>query len=312
MNPISSISSQTLARAVLALGLPGLLGAAVPPQTKLADPQETMQPTWIKREGVYLFANNYDAGSFQSWAKFTLDDVYAVELAPPRSTWGQQERIKLVAAPLSEKSGNHAVQFTVPRALNSFRAELALTQEPGFQERWYGLRIFVPADWIFDAEDGNDIVTQWHHILGGATAPERGNYPPLSIAINGEAWNINNNFGTVGKADREHFVATEKVVPGRWYSWVIHAKWSPRADGRLEIWLNGSRVVNKTGPNTYDTPLAHTPYWKIGIYHPGWKARGTEKRTAHRATITRRVIVIDDTKMGSESATYQDVAPPQF
>ena len=112
-------------------------------------------------------------------------------------------------------------------------------------------------------------------------------------------------------ADREHFVVTEKVVPGRWYAWVIHAKWSPRGDGRLEIWLDGNRVVNKTGPNTYDTPLAHTPYWKIGIYHPGWRGRGTEKRSAQRATITRRVIVIDDTKMGSESATYQDVAPPQ-
>ena len=278
---------------------------------KAPDPQETLQPDWIRRQGVYLFAEDYNAGSFQAWAKFTLDDVYAVDQAPPRAAWGRQERIKLVDTPRSARPGDRAVQFTVPRALNSFRAELALTQEPGYQERWYGVRIFVPADWVFDEEDGGDIVTQWHHILGGATAPERGNYPPLSIAIKGDRWNINNNYGIVGQAKRDNFYAPAKVIPGQWVSWVIHAQWSPRSEGRLEIWLNGDQVVNKSGPNTYDTPKPHTPYWKIGLYHPEWKTRNASKFNAHPAKIRQRVIVIDDTRMGDERATFRDVAPPQ-
>lgn len=302
--------TKILARSAALLCLAGT-AACLAASKQHADPQETMKPSsWMKPNGVYLFGDNYDAGSFQSWAKFTLNDVYAVELAPQRSEWGRQEQIKIVDAPLATSPGNKAVQFTVPRALNSFRAELALTQEPGYQERWYGLRVFIPADWVFDEDDGGDIVTQWHHILGGAPSPGRGNYPPLSIAAKGDRWNINSNHGTIGRADRDNFHPEEKVRPGAWANWVIHAKWSPNSDGVLEIWLNGKQVVNRKGPNTYHTPTPHTPYWKIGIYHPEWKTRNAEKFQAHKATIAKRVVVIDDTRMGNERATYEDVAPP--
>lgn len=271
-----------------------------------------MEPTWIKQEGVYLFRDNFDNGSFLQWSKYTLDDRYALDLEPPRSEWGRQERIKVVDAPLATRIGDKAVKFTVARQLNSFRSELALTSERGFQERWYGVRIFVPSDWEFgsaNTADQSDIVTQWHH-LSSLPASATGKYPPLSVSIQGTTWAINNNFGVEGQATRDNFVATGRVDAGRWTAWVFHIKWSPESDGRLQIWKDGVLAVDKHGPTTYRTGKSTTPYWKIGIYHPNWKSRNEAKFNSPPSPVKSRVIFVDDVRMGDRHATYQDVAPP--
>lgn len=290
--------------AVFLLGSGEAAGAA-------ADPQDSMGTSWIHPHGVYLFEENFDQGSFLSWSKYTLDDQYALDAEPPRVAWGRQERIKIVAAPLSRSPGNRAVQFTVPRALNSFRSELALTAENGFHERWYGLRVFVPRDWILDspnATDSEDIVTQWHHIIA-IDHDTPGKYPPLAIAIKGAKWTINSNYGVEGHAQRDNFDVPGKVEPGQWVSWVLHIKWSPDRDGVLQIWKDGALVVQKNGPNTYQSNRPRTPYWKIGIYHPNWKTRNAARFNAVKSSIAKRVIVIDDVKLGDERASYRDVAP---
>lgn len=304
-------SPRSLFRPLVLLACCAGFAAAASAQDK-EDPQAKMEPTWIKKEGVHLFRDNFDDGSFLKWSKYTLDDRYALELEPPRSEWGKQERIKVVEAPLAARPGDKAVKFTVARQLNSFRSELALTAEPGFQDRWYGVRIFVPADWVFgsaNTTDNSDIVTQWHHI-SSLPASATGKYPSLSVSIQGTTWAINNNFGVEGQATRDNFVATGRVEAGQWTAWVFHIKWSAESDGVLQIWKDGVLAVDKHGPTTYKPGHLRTPYWKIGIYHPNWRTRNEAKFNSPKSTVKERVIYIDDVKMGDEHATYEDVAPP--
>ncbi|MBN7138559.1 hypothetical protein A7A76_05430 [Lysobacter enzymogenes] len=270
-----------------------------------------MQATWIEHEGVLMFHDGFDQGSLLKWSKYTLDDRYALELEPPRAQWGRQERIRVVDAPSPAHPGDKALRFAVKRGLDTFRSELALTAEPGFQERWYGLRIYVPADWTFgspNATDHGDIVTQWHHI-SSLPSSARGKYPPLALAIKDRTWQIDNNYGIEGEGTNDDFDAGS-VDAGRWTAWVFHVKWSPDGDGLLQVWKNGVPVLDKRGPTTYRPGHLRTPYWKIGLYHPGWKKRNQDKFNAVASTVAERVVYVDDVKMGDEHAAYADVAPP--
>ncbi|GAB6165931.1 hypothetical protein JCM19992_19310 [Thermostilla marina] len=219
------------------------------------------------------------------------------------------ERIKIVAAPGLEP-GRKAVRFFVPRAPNSFRAEISLPSEKGFNERWYGARLLVPADWVFDSTRGNDIVMQWHAVPGNW----RATYPNLAIAIGNDNWFIRQNYGCAQtKPTRVTHKLDDPVEPGKWVSWVIHAKWSPNADGLLQVWKDGRLVLNLKGPNVYSTIGAeYTPYLKTGIYHPEWHVDNDAKREAfdkERPVATDKVIYVTDIKIGDERARYDDVVP---
>ena len=206
--------------------------------------------------------------------------------------------------------GRKAVRFAVPRGPNSFRAEISLPHEPGFQERWYGERIFIPHDWVFDTGRGNDIVMQWHAIPGNW----RATFPNLEISVGNTNWFIRQSFGSAQtKPTRTNRKLDNLVQPGLWVTWVIHARWSPDTNGVLQIWKDGKLVMDQNGANVYSTiGLEYTPYLKTGIYHPEWHLDKDGKREAfdkEQAVATNKVIYITDVKIGSERAKYADVAP---
>lgn len=248
-----------------------------------------------------LFEDDFKSSPFGRW-NFSEDDRYKLQKETP-------ERIRIVEAPGLE-SGRKAARFTVPRAPNSFRAEISLPHEAGFTERWYGERVLVPADWVFDPNRGNDLVMQWHAIPGNW----RATYPNLEISIGNTNWYIRQSFGSAqAKPTRTNERLADPVRPGVWASWVIHAKWSPREDGLLQIWKDGKIVLERKGPNVYTTiGVAYTPYLKTGIYHPEWHLDKEGKREAfehERAVATNKVVFVTDVKVGGDRAAYEDVAP---
>jgi hypothetical protein len=91
-------------------------------------------------------------------------------------------------------------------------------------------------------------------------------------------------------------------------AWVVHVRWSSGNDGSVEIWKDGKQVFATKGPNTFLTKPV-TPYFKTGIYHPQWKEKNEKKFKKEATTLTKRVIYTADVKIGSEKATYKDVAP---
>ena len=129
-----------------------------------------------------VFQDDFRSGRFGRW-NFSEDDRYGLFQESPA-------RMQIVDAP-GLGVGCRAVRFVVPRAPNSFRAELSLPHENGFQERWYGERVMVPADWVFDPNRGGDIVMQWHAIPGNW----RATFPNLAISIQQSNWVVRQSYG---------------------------------------------------------------------------------------------------------------------
>jgi hypothetical protein len=248
-----------------------------------------------------IFHDDFRSGQFGKW-RFSENDNYEILQENP-------DRIKIMDAP-SLGSGRKAVRFMVRRAPDSFRSELSLPHEPGFQERWYGERILVPPDWVFDPERAVDIVMQWHAIPGNW----RATFPNLEISIGNTNWIVRQSFGNAQeKPTRTNQKLGDAVQPGQWVSWVVHAKWSPGDAGLLQIWKDHKLVLERQGPNVYSTiGVEYTPYLKTGIYRPEWHLDKPEKRVAFDRAMpvaTNKVIYVTDLKIGNERARYEDVAP---
>ena len=274
--------------------------------TKLATATE-VKVTHLTAEEVFnyqqsvIFQDDFKSGQFGKW-RFSENNDYEI-------LHENAERIKIVDAP-GLNAGYHAVRFAVRRAPNSFRSEIALPHEPGFQERWYGERIFVPQDWIFDSNRGVDIVMQWHAIPGNW----RATFPNLQISIGNTNWYIRQSYGAAQtKPTRTEKILDDPVQPGFWVSWVIHAKWSAGDDGLLQIWKDGKRVLDIKGTNTYSTiGVEYTPYLKTGIYHPEWNLKTPDRLKAfdnENPLATNKVIYAADIKIGNEHAKFEDVSP---
>ncbi|HPA16297.1 MAG TPA: polysaccharide lyase [Verrucomicrobiae bacterium] len=248
-----------------------------------------------------IFQDDFLRGTFERW-NFSEDDNYGLAEA----TAG---RIRIVDAP-GLGGRRKAVRFAVRRAPNSFRSEISLPSEKGFWERWYGERILVPDDWVFDPNRGADIVMQWHAIPGNWKAT----YPNLAISIQNTNWFIAQSYGSAqSKPTRTRVKLDGAVQTGCWVAWVVHAKWSPGEDGLLQIWKDGKQVLGLKGANVYSTiGVEYTPYLKTGIYHPEWHTDTGDKRAAfdrEDAVATNKVIYVTDVKVGGERARYEDVAP---
>jgi len=250
-----------------------------------------------------LFDDNFQSGRFTKWI-FSEDDRY--DLVEPT-----RERIQIVDAP--DLAGKKAVRFDVPRGTNSFRAEISLPYEKGFNERWYGERFYIPRDWVFDPNRGNDLVMQWHAIPGNW----RATFPNLEISIGNTNWFIRQSYGAAQAGPTRTSLKLDGFVQrGTWVSWVVHAKWSPGTNGLIQIWKDGKLVVDKPGTNVYSTiGVEYTPYLKTGIYHPEWHFDQEGKSEAFAREIPaamNKVIYATEIKVGDERAKYEDVAPKVY
>ncbi len=262
--------------------------------------RQTAQNTFDYQQPI-LFGDDFRSGLFTNWG-FSEDDRYGIAGPTP-------ERIKIIDAP-GLADGKKAVRFTVPRGTNSFRAEISLPYEKGFNERWYGERIFVPRDWVFDPNRGNDIVMQWHAIPGNW----RATFPNLEISIGNTNWFIRQSYGAAQTGPtRTNLKLDGFVQRGAWVSWVVHAKWSPGTNGLIQIWKDGKLVMDKSGTNVYSTiGEEYTPYLKTGIYHPEWhfdKEGKDEAFNKENPVATNKIIYATEIKIGGERAGFEDVAP---
>jgi len=250
-----------------------------------------------------VFQDNFRSGSLTRWA-LSEDARYNLATHTP-------ERIAIVDAP-GLPAGHKAVRFVVPRAPNSFRAEISLRHEKGFQERWYSERILVPKEWVPEFQSkGNDIVMQWHAIPGNGKAT----YPNLEISIGGDKWFVRQSFGSGSAPTRLNHELPIKVETGKWSLWIVHAKWSPKEDGVIRIWKDGATVFEKIGPNVYgDIGVEYTPYVKTGIYHPEWNLNTDRKRQAFAQDKPQsflKTLYVTDFKMGDHRMGLQDMTLDQ-
>jgi hypothetical protein len=228
------------------------------------------------------------------------------------SGWGKEAGRDYSATIVKEpaRAGRYAVRFELrkddPIVASSKRSELTLKRELEVKvERWYGFSIFLPEDYVRDPTP--EIVTQWH------ASPDRRDgevwrSPPLALSTRDGRWCVSWRWDAdrIMRSNRPDGSKSKDLggyKTGGWTDWVFHIKWSWESDGLLEVWKNGEKVIHYTGPNAYND--RNGVYFKTGIYKWVWNMTPEKDQSP----TTKRVMYVDEVRVGKESATYQDVAP---
>lgn len=201
----------------------------------------------------------------------------------------QEDSLTLVTKPV--RAGKHAAKTLLrasdPEVNGGQRAEFSdgrrITKIEMEKDYWYGLSIFVPEDFKAPAKS-NAVVFQWHTQQGGPS-------PVLSIRVNGEGWLINGN-----ATEKRRTLARLPLEKGKWTDWVVHARWSARADGFWTIWKDGVEVVKEKDIIT-QYPEALGPYAKFGQYH---SVDGDTKENT---------LYFDEYRVAGPGGSYELVAP---
>jgi Polysaccharide lyase len=170
-------------------------------------------------------------------------------------------------------------------------------------ERWYGVSMYVDPSWKDTTSDPNGtIVMQWH---GPSDSGEGGQSPHLSLKITKDnRWRVTTVYdanaistsSSVTKINRD----VGAVTKGVWVDWVIHAKWHYNSTGRLEVWKNGTKVVNYSGPNTYNDKT------QLGLFFGIYKSWYSREQPSPRNTL---IIYHDEVRIGDHMSSYEEVAP---
>lgn len=180
------------------------------------------------------------------------------------------------------------VRSTDASTSGSIRSEIVPDDEPYAlnTERWYGFKMYLK-DWA-DDNDVQEHVWQWHPEDGGSGASAA-----LSLWTGAGKMLVVTN-------DEEHdnvYHDDEEtdVVSNEWIDYVIHVKWTTDNTGLIEIWQDGTKIID-----LHDLKTAYVEnYFKLGINKFGWPG----------GSITNRTLYFDEVRIGNENATYSDVAP---
>lgn len=203
-------------------------------------------------------------------------DYLAAVLPPDLIRYGgvevpSQENIRI----LSDAAGRYLEFRLVPgqaKKNNGIRAEISVNfpYQVGDVVR-YRWKMRLPEE--FQADDPQNrwwVMGQWHdqpdQNLGETWSGFPGRSPPVSF-----------NYGRrEGKDFLSLLVGSPRmksaglipVTRGRWHSIEVVIKWSQGSDGRVAVWVDGSkeRIVRATGPNMHN---GYHHYLKLGMYrHP--------------------------------------------
>jgi hypothetical protein len=206
------------------------------------------------------------------------------------------------------RAGKHALKSSLDRYGDRYpnRTELSGPRADIGKEYWYGFSIFLPEDYVPDRVW--EIVAQWHSVPDFDIG-EKWRNPVMALSTTGGRWGWVNRWdakrNTFQSGTRQYGGVREYDLgpyeTGVWTDWVMRVKWSYGQDGIVEVWKNGRKVIDQSGPNTFND--AHGPFFKMGLYK-GWGDPGKSCDA-----VKKRVIYHDEFRMGGPDASYEDVAP---
>jgi hypothetical protein len=181
------------------------------------------------------------------------------------------------------KSGRFELRDSDPETSGGTRSEV-LFPELTHKERWYSFSAYFPSDG-YKTDKNNDILNQWHQ--GGGLSPA------ATFRVQSDRFQM--RVGNT-KDTRVRYDIGEQTKD-TWHHFVFHFIHSAGADGLLEVWHNGKKVLTLKGGNMYDLKL---PRWKVGIYKDNWNGSGTTDSKV-------RIFYLDNVRMGNEKATLADM-----
>jgi hypothetical protein len=234
-----------------------------------------------------LFVSDFDDQSFKGWRGSGNMPIFAQDPVRP---------------------GRHVMKSSLERSRDRYpdRTEVSGPHAEIGKEYWYGFSVFLPEDYVPDRIW--EIVAQWQGVPD-TDIGEKWRNPVLALSTTDGRWGWVNRWdakrNTFQSGKREyggiHEYDLGSYERGVWTDWVVHVKWSYEADGFLQVWKNGRKVIDQTGPNAFND--AQGPFFKMGLYK-GW---GDPKKQSD--AVDKRTLYHDQFRMGGADATYEDVAP---
>ena len=211
-----------------------------------------------------------------------------------------------------------------PRA-NMLRTKGTHSEFAHGKEYWVGLSVFVPNDWVTD-NTRHDATFFWFQrkdaCKNGAWDPtgslEVGGSPPLEMIILGSDWILKSRWDSrpchTHPVEGQANLWRSKIKRGQWTDFVYHIIFSAGSDGLIEVYSDNdskdgtlTKVATKTGINTFNNELG--PYFKIGLYKPGWER-------IINSPVDTRVIYYDEVRIAdhdpalSKQENIRKVSPP--
>lgn len=139
------------------------------------------------------------------------------------------------------------------------RDDLELPPSPDYcnegQVEWWAASVYFPADYVTPKE-GLEVMDFHDNASGGQANLNLVSRPDGTLAFVGYG-------GDFAKPMR-YDAALGALTRGTWYDFVYHVKWSSAADGRMTVWLGGTKVLDYQGPTLYQ---GISCYFKLADYH---------------------------------------------
>lgn len=180
-------------------------------------------------------------------------------------------------------------------------------------EYWIGFSIYVQSDLVSDPVGLSDVVFQVH---GSPDDGEDSRNPMIALVVDTQDegglvnyWRIWRLWDTreMTEGGVEYTEWYEMMLAmgddvGRWTDWVFHIifDYANNGDGLLEVWRNGTQVLDVSGGNCYNDVIG--PYPTFGVYKWPWIDE-TETNS------TWRLFYFDEFRIGDDTASYDDVRP---
>jgi hypothetical protein len=101
-------------------------------------------------------------------------------------------------------------------------------------------------------------------VIGQFHGHNDGYSPPFAFELFGERLAVKvRHLGPDGRpTDNLVYLDPNAIERGRYYEMTVRARFADDAGGHLEVWRDGERIVNYTGPMGYGEGV----YWKLGLY----------------------------------------------
>ena len=177
-----------------------------------------------------------------------------------------------------------------PHAKLPGRSEVRFDKITVGQERWVGCRIFRP-----DQDQHPRVcMFQLGPVSGAPRRPGKGLYQILSKRVGDNlSWSLKGYLSRVKSKDVESQAG--QVVVRTWDDFVMHIKLRSDAQGLIELWRNGEKMLEWKGQNAFSGD-------SIAVKWGAYIGIGNDAEVETN-------VYFDDIVIGDETARYEDVSP---
>ena len=211
--------------------------------TRTPTPTPTPMPMPV---GAPLWGADYESGDL---SEFEVTSWNNVPLAPQVSSTAQ--------------SGRFAGQYTIPAGARRSEnvPKLGLKFREG-DDLWFNVATWLDADVPLNTGEWQQL-TQWKNDGVGS--------PPLGLTLENGQYQIGGGWGWPGtdtpSSPKLAKVSLGAATAGVWENWLIRIRFSSDpAKGTVDLWRNGTQMVNGWKPPGGTLYPNLESYWKVGYY----------------------------------------------